>query len=360
MLRIAILLYLTVFLSPTLYAEEDIHVIEIRYEVYVENVDSLSSYKYNLPYEAIHVVSPDKIITLNKYAADVDEFHLYDLKESLDYRFYLKDDGQNVAVKSPLQQIPTLVTGNNDERRYQIAGMLCKRYEMQYKDTTIEIYTTDSFGVNFTPFSQVSGYAMQYTFVDEVYGKVTYKAKSIYPTLVSNQAFSLESFEITDELFPADVRSSFDEAIVSKESVSLFKLNKKKISYNFKLVNREKIDEKMDQEKMVVFAVGGVHKYNAVERDLLAGLIAFGKNNNVQFYYFTQRYIHTKKEISQLEDIGFKVAFLKDVILSRFKIEYFPTYILLDKDRKVVKYKINTNSEMLSDFSKKIIQLNQD
>jgi len=360
MLRITFIFYLAVLNFSSLRANGDIHVIEITYQVFVENLDSLSSYKYKLPYESVHIVSPDKVLTLNKYAADVDEIHLYYLNELLDFQLFLKDAGQPVAVKNRMQQIPTLVTNSIDERVYQIAGMLCKRYEIIYKNTTVEIYTTDSFGVNFSPFTQVSGYAMQYTFIDEVYGRVTYQAKSIFPTMATKQTFSIDDYNVRTEVFPEDLRSQFDEDIIVKESTSLFKLNRKKISYKFKLRNREKIDDKMDADKLVVFIVGGTHKYNAMEKDLLSGLLDFGKNKDVRFYFFALKSDYTKKEMMQLEEIGLEVAYLRDVILSKYKVEYYPTYILLDRDRRVVKYKIGTSAEMLSSFSNKISALDRD
>lgn len=339
---------------------ETINVIEINYEVFVENTDSLNSYKYNLPYEAFHIVSPNNVLTLNKYAADVDEVHLYNLDEFVDYRCYIKEEGESLAVKSPFKQIPTLITNNNDETRYQIAGMLCKRYEILYKNKTIEIYTTDSFGVNFTPFSQISGYAMQYTFIDDVYGKVTYVAKSIYPTVLDASAFSLDAFKVTENAFPDDVRSPFDELIVAKESSSLFKLNKKTLSYKFKLNDRNKIDEKAHPDSMIVFAIGGFQKYSPIELDLLSTMTDYCENKKVKFYHFTFKGIYSKREIEAINEIGIDIAYLKDLLLTKFKVKYYPTYILLDKNRRVVKYKIGTDSEMLSTFKDKILQLTKE
>ena len=353
-------LVFSLFLTNLTQAEV-VNVIEIRYEVFVENTDSLNSYKYNLPYEAYHVISPNKVLTLNKYSADVDEVHLYNLDELLDYRCYIKAEGEeSVAVKSPLQQIPTLVTGNNDETRYQIAGMICRKYEILHKNTTVEIYTTDSFGVDFTPFSQIGGYAMQYTFVDDVYGRVTYAAKSILPTVVDSSFLSLDNFRVTEEAFPDDIRSSFDEEIVARESNSLFKLNKKKISYKFKLNNRLKIDEKSNQDSMVVFAIGGNQKYGPADLELISGLLDFSKNKKVKFYHFAFRGTYTKKEMESIEAIGFDLAYLKDFLLTKLKVKYYPTYVLLDKNRRVVKYKIGTSAEMLSSFSEKILQLSKE
>lgn len=345
------------FLLPSQLRANGIHVIEIRYEVYVENTDSLSSYKYNLPYEAYHIVSPNNVLTQNKYAADLDEVHLYNLDELLDYRCYIKAEGESIAVKKPLQQIPTLVSNTNDEKLYQIAGMLCKKYEIIYKNTTVEIYTTDSFGVDFTPFSQISGYAMQYTFVDDVYGRVTYAAKSIFPTIVDSSAFSIADFKITEDAFPDELRTSFDDIIIAKESHSLFKLNKKKISYRFKLSDKTKIDEKVGQDSMIIFAIGGFQKFGPVELDLLSGLTNFCKDKKVKFYHFAFKGTYSKNEIQNVQDIGFNLAYLKDLLLTKLKVKYYPTYILLDKDRRVVKYKIGTNSDMLSSFTEKILQI---
>lgn len=84
------------------------------------------------------------------------------------------------------------------------------------------------------------------------------------------------------------------------------------------------------------------------------------EDKNVNFYLFAQELHYSKEEIAALESIGFQVAYIKDLILNKFKIDYFPTHILLDKDRKVIKYKIGTNSEMLSTFSEKIIELSDD
>ena len=356
---LASLIIITLFLYTKSLAEE-VNVIEIRYEVFVENTDSLNSYKYNLPYEAFHIVSPSNVLTLNKYAADVDEVHLYDLDELLDYRCYIKPEGESLAVKSPYQQIPTLVTNNNDERTYQIAGMLCKRYEILYKNKTIEIYTTDSFGVNFTPFSQISGYAMQYTFIDDVYGKVTYVAKSIFPTILDASAFSLDEFRITEEAFPDDVRSPFDDLIVAKESNSLFKLNRKTISYKFKLNDRTKIDEEAHPDSMIVFAIGGFQKYSPLELDLITTMTDYCKDKKVKFYHFVFKGIYSKREMANIKAAGIDIAYLKDFLLTKLKVKYYPTYILLDKDRRVVKYKIGTDSEMLSSFKEKILQLTKE
>jgi len=223
-------LLVTVSTLVNLCAEEFINVVEIKYEVFVENIDNHSTFQYNLPYETFHIVSPDRILTLNKYAADVDEVHLYDLTENFDYQVFLKGNNEGIAVKSPLSPIPTLVTNKTDDQIYQIGGMRCKKYEIILQDKPVEIYTTDVFGVNFTPFSQIQGYAMQYTFVDDVYGKVTYVAKSIYPTVTSESTFSLDGFRITDEVFPQDLRNPIDETLIAKESKSLFKLNKRNIT----------------------------------------------------------------------------------------------------------------------------------
>lgn len=337
---------------------EVVNVIEIRYEVFVENTDSLNSYKYNLPYEAFHVVSPNKVLTMNKYAADVDEVHLYHLDDLLDYRCYIKDAGEeNVAVKSPLQQIPTLVTNNNDETRYQIAGMICKKFEILHKNTTVEIYTTDSFGVDFTPFSQIGGYAMQYTFVDDVYGRVTYAAKSIFPTVVDASYLSVDDYKITDEAFPADVRTNLDEQIVANESNSLFKLSKKKISYKFKLSNKRKVSEESNPDSLVIFAIGGNQKYGPFELELLSSLLDFAADKKVKFYHFTYSRTYTKREIENMESLGIYSANLKDFLVSKLKVKYYPTYVLLDKNRRVVKYKIGTSAQMLSSFTEKILQL---
>jgi len=80
----------------------------------------------------------------------------------------------------------------------------------------------------------------------------------------------------------------------------------------------------------------------------------------VKFYYFGLKHEYTKNEIEDLNKIGFDVAHLRDVIMSKFKIDYYPTYILLDKNRKVIKYKIGTNKSMLSSFAKKISELSND
>ena len=357
MYRSILTLIIILLWLPNLVQAEDVHVIEIRYDVFVQNTDSLSSYKYNLPYEAYHIVSPNKVLTLNKYAANVDEVHLYNLDDFIDYRCYLKEEGENIAVKSPLQQIPTLVTNNNDETRYQIAGMLCEKYEILHKNTTVEIFTTNSFGVDFTPFSKIKGYAMQYSFVDDVYGRVTYVARSIIPTTVDAAVLSVDKFKITEEIFPDELRSSLDEIIVAKESNSLFKLNKKNISYNFRLTNKTKVNEESSQDSVIVFSIGGSQVYNSLELNLLSSLVDFSKNKKVKFYHFTYRGTYTKKEIREIEAIGFNVAYLKDFLLGKLKVKYYPTYVLLDKNRRVVKYKIGTSAEMLSSFSDKILQL---
>jgi len=351
------LLFLISFLYASHLVGEEVNVIEIRYQVFVENADSLSSYKYKLPYETFHIVSPDKVVTMSKYAADIDEVHMYDLEDVLDYRFYFRENGENLAVKSPLQQIPTLVTNTDDEQRYQIGGMLCKRYEVVHKNSTIEIYTTDSFGVDFTPFSQVRGYAMQYSFIDDVYGRVTYIAQSIFPTVADASIFGLSNYKVTEKAFPEDLRNPLEELLVAKESSSLFKLNKKKINYKFKLTDKTKVDEETNKDNLVVFAVGGLHKYNGLEKDLLAGLIESVEGKKVKFYFFGLKSSYSRKEIVELEKLGFEVGYLRDVIMSKFKIEYFPTYVLMDKDRKVIKYKVGTNSQMLSSFAEKIIEL---
>jgi len=343
-----------------LYAEDDVHVIEIRYEVYVENTDSLSSFQYNLPYEAYHVVSPDHILTLKKYAADVDEVHVYDLEHKIDYQCFLKLEEQSIAVKNPLFQIPTLVSNDNDGRIYQIGGMRCKKYEILHKGEPIEIYTTDVFGVDFTPFSQVQGYAMQYTFIDDVYGKVTYVAKSILPGVISKSTFSLDGFKITDKIYPEDLRNPIEKTLIAKESKSLFKLNKKKIGYQFRLANKSKVTNESNPDNLVVIAVCGFHKLSSMDNELMKGMINSLENKNVDFYYFATKHAYSKAEISALEATGFEVAFLKDLFLSKFKVDYFPTYILLDKNRKVVKYKIGTDSNMLSSFGEKIIELSED
>ncbi len=357
--RLFFLFFFTAAFQHLLFAEEGVNVIEIRYEVFVENTDSIGSYKYKLPYETYHVVSPDKILTLNKYAADIDEVHMFDLNEDIDYRLYFLQEAENLAAQSPIQRIPTLVTNSNDEKLYQIGGMLCKRYEIVYKNSTIEIYTTDTFGVNFTPFTQVSGYAMQYSFIDEVYGRVTYVARSISPSIVDPAIYSLNGYKITDEVFPEDIRGSFDEVIVAQESSALFKLNKKQISYSFKLTDKTKIDEQTNKDSLVVFAMCGHHKYSGLEKELLSSLIQSVNNKRVKFYFFALRSSYSKSELAELQDLGFEVAFFKDVFLSKFKIEYYPTYILLDKNRKVIKYKIGTNSSMLSSFTNKILELNK-
>lgn len=352
----------TLFVFCTLFFElraaEDVNVIEIRYEVYVENSDSLSSYKYNLPYETFHIVSPDHVLTLNKYAADIDEVHVYDLVNGLDYQCYQKDEKDKIAVKSPLAQIPTLVSNTNDEKLYQIGGMRCKKYEIIHNDTKIEIYTTDVFGVNFTPFSQVQGYAMQYTFVDDVYGRVTYVAKSIFPTVTDKSTFTLDDYRITDEVFPEDIRDSFDETIVTKESWSLFKLNKKKIGYKLKLADKTKVTEQSDADSLVVMAFCGFHKISSLEEELIGSMVEALEGKKVEFYLLGFKTDYEKDEIEKLEDIGLNFAYLKDLVLNRFKIKYYPTFILLDKNRKVIKYKIGINSKMLSTFTEKIIELN--
>jgi len=341
-----------------LYAEEDVHVIEIRYEVYVENSDSVSSYKYNLPYETFHIVSPNHVKTLNKYAADIDEVHVYDLVNGLDYQCYFKGEKEKIAVKSPLAQIPTLVSNTNDEKLYQIGGMRCKKYEIVHNDTKIEIYTTDVFGVNFTPFSQVQGYAMQYTFVDEVYGRVTYVAKSIFPTVIDKSTFTLDDYRVTDEIFPVDIRDSFQETIINKESWSLFKLNKKKIGYKLKLADKTKVTEQSDSDSLVVMAFCGFHKISPLEKELIGSMKEALQNKKVEFYLLGFKQDYAKDEIAELEEIGLHFAYLKDLVLNKFKIKYYPTFILLDKNRKVIKYKIGINSKMLSTFTEKIMELN--
>jgi|GEM_PF-3351933 len=343
-----------------LRAEKSIHAVEIRYEVYVENKDNHSTFQYNLPYETFHVVSPDRVLTLNKYAADVDEIHLYDLSNKLDYQCFMKGQGQNIAVQSPLSPISSLIINKNDDQIYQIGGMRCKKYEILVKNELVEIYTTDVFGVNFTPFSEIKGYAMQYTFVDDVYGKVTYVAKSIYPTTYDESTFSLEGFQIKQEVFPQDLRNTIDETLIAKESKSLFKLNKKNIDYKFKLANKAIITNNSNPNNLAVFTVCGFHKLRPIDIDLMKSLIYTMRDKNVDFYFFANKRDYSKTEIEELQDAGFKVAYLKDLILSKFKIDYFPTYILLDKDRKVIKYKIGTDSDMLSEFTDKILELNDD
>ncbi len=356
-----LLLTLLFFISALFHLHaEDVHVVEIRYEIYVENEDKLSTFQYKLPYETFHIVSKDHILTLNKFAADVDEVHIYDLANKLDYQCFLKGENQSIAVKSPLSQIPTLVTDQSDDQIYQIGGTRCQRYEILHKGKPIEIYTTDVFGVDFTPFSQVQGYAMQYTFVDEVYGKVTYIAKSIYPTTTSESTFSLEGFQVTDKLFSQDKRNSIDERLISKESKSLFKLNKKNVDYKFKLTDKSIVSNKSNPKSLVMMTICDYHKLGPIDFELMKNLISSMEDKNVNFYLFAQELHYSKEEIAALESIGFQVAYIKDLILNKFKIDYFPTHILLDKDRKVIKYKIGTNSEMLSTFSEKIIELSDD
>ena len=343
-----------------LFANDDVHVIEIRYAVFVENTDSLSSFQYNLPYETIHIVSPDRILTMNKYAADVDETHIYDLENKFTYQCFFKDGDQGIAAKSPMTKIPSLVTDKSDDKTYQIGGMQCKRYEILVQDKLAEIFTTDAFGINFTPFSQVQGYAMQYSFVDEVYGKVTYVAKSIYPTLISAATFSLDGFQITDEIFPQDLRNPVDEVLITKESKSLFKLNKKDIDYKFKLVDKSIVTDESNPNNLTVMAICGFFKLSSFDVGLMKDLIGSLEGKNVDFYYFAKKNEYSDTEIDDLENAGFKVAYLKDLLMSKFKIDYFPTFILLDKDRKVIKYKIGMDSDMLSTFGKKILELNDD
>lgn len=79
---------------------------------------------------------------------------------------------------------------------YNILGTPCKKAIGEMRDSKIEIYYTEIYGIGFHPKAKISGIPLLYTVDHEVFDKVTYEAINITVTEIDDDMFTLKGFEV--------------------------------------------------------------------------------------------------------------------------------------------------------------------
>ena len=108
---------------------------------------------------------------------------------------------------------------------YQVLGVTCKKATGERESKKIEVFYTESFGIEFHPNLHIDGIALRYTIDDPYFGKITYQAISITVEEIPNSFFDKKGYVID---YPKKERST--KRMVGKlaPTPTVFSLNGKK------------------------------------------------------------------------------------------------------------------------------------
>lgn len=330
--------------------EQDVHALKIKYQIFVENIDSLEVYKYAFPYEEVHYVASDKILSVQKFNDDQEgNLKIYDLKEQNYFSCFLNNIGEKIAAKLPFQNIVNILEKKEAIKKYQIAGMPCERYAASHQGVLLEIFTTDIFGIDFCPLSKTSGYAMQYSYFDPQFGKITYLATEVLPTKVDYNLFSIEEFKIQRGMFETE-QSKWNSEIVKHESSSFYSLFNKKIKYKLKSVDGRTINPDTQKGTVSILMFRGYLNLGAVEKDVYLNFKQKYSDKNIDFFPIVFSESLHFESYKDLKRLNLNPVLSKNKLTTQFKVEYYPTVIIIDGENKVSYYRIGFDSDLIRDL----------
>ena len=332
-------------------SENDIYALKINYQVFVEHTDSLELYKFSLPYQEVHFVSSNKILSVQKFNDNNEgNLKIYDLEDENSFSCFVDNRGDKVAAREPFKNVLKIQGKKISQKKYQIAGMPCEVYEVTHQGKTLEMFTTDIFGIDFCPMTKSIGYALQYSYVHPQFGKVTYIATEVIPTKVANGLFSLEEFRIQRGEFETE-KSNWNEKVIQYESSKLYDLYDKAINFKLRTFEEAKITSEEQKGKISILIFRGYLNFGAAERELYENLLKKYKEDKLNMFpvfYGSNINLNVLKQFSAL---GMTPVWNTTKLSNQFKINYFPTIVLLDKHNKVKFYRIGFNTELFEDLN---------
>jgi len=264
---------------------------------------------------------------------DTESFQIIDLATGEETN-YLTFKGNKYALLSTPDMVPPVGEFTFQEDKKTIQGYPCQRATAPMGDSELVAWFTQDFGVNFCPYVDAKGFALEYS-LNMPYGRVTYTASKVSLQSVDKTLFqpssdykSITMKELQAELMGGPIESNFkkgemlanfDLTDMEGKKLQLSDLKGKVVLINFWFINCPPCRMEMPD---------------------LNELKAEYKGKDVEFIAIT---FDGKNEINDfLKKIPFDYRILPNAnqIIQEYGIMGFPTSVVLDKTGKIVDSKM--------------------
>ncbi len=264
------------------------------------------------------------------------EYQIVDLATDIETN-YLEAFEEKFAITIPAEQLPDIGELTFHEETKQIAGYTCQKATAPMGGEEMVIYYTKAIGVNFCPYIDFNGFALEYELVMP-YGKVKYTATETLLQSIDN------SFVRPPVGYKAVTPDEFNAEMVKKmqkkEGVTAEGFVKKDI--NGHLIDLEDL-----QGKVVVINFWFTACMPCqIEIPLLNELKAEMAGKDVTFLAATFDDVNTIVPFLQTHPFNYTIIpNARDMVL-RYEVFVYPTTMVLDKTGKVVDSRMGGSSKI--------------
>lgn len=272
-----------------------------------------------------------------------EEFYITNLANGTE-KAYIQFRDKKYAVQSDPRMLPQTgpVELLNDTKI--IAGYKCKKAVASMGSGQMEVYYSEDFGINYCPYIDVPGFALEYTLVLP-FGLVTYRATEVQKGKVSNDMINPPS-GFQEVTYPQFQQEMANNSMPTKGD------------YHFAApdMNGTNVDLSTDLGKVVVlnFWFSSCPPCK-VELPYLNQLVQnYQSDEEVRFYGITFDSKATVKKFLKKNTFDFTIIPDARAVTEEFGIIVYPTTIVLDRRGKMVHLINGGSSEMVKELTEKI------
>ncbi len=264
---------------------------------------------------------------------DQESFQIVDLKSNIETN-YLTFRGDKYAMENKGEMLPELGELVFQDEKKLIAGYECQKAVAKMGDGFLTAWLTKDLGVNFCPYVEANGFALEYS-LNMPFGKVNYVATKVELKSVDENLFlpSKEYQPVTLEELQAKLMgptvstafekganlANFDLQNMEGQKVSLESLKGKVVLINFWFINCPPCRMEIPDLNEL--------KTEYAEKNVEFLAITFDPKNQVNEF---------------LQKIPFDYQILPDArgIIETYGVQGFPTSVVIDKKGNVVNSKM--------------------
>lgn len=276
------------------------------------------------------------------------DFQIVDLSSGEETNYMTVKD-KKFALKTPKESLPEIGPfAYYPNKQKTIAGYRCKEARAKMGDGEMIVYYTKDIGVNFCPYADLKGFALEYT-LNMHYGQVKYTADKV----------NLQA--INEEL----VRPPAGYTLVTAKELEEELMGKVPVMADgYKTSNFTKLD--MDgkdftlanyQGKVVVINFWfSKCKPCQLEMPDLNQLQASNVNKNVEFLAVTFDKKETVNQFLKNNRFDFKIIPDAHDVIKQYDIFAYPTTLILDQSGKIVNSKMGGSGNIQQELQEMIDQ----
>lgn len=299
------------------------------------------------------VFNEEKLYLKKLDGKDQESFQIIDLATGKETNYITFRD-KKYALTTSSDMIPALGEFIFQDEEKVIQNYKCKKAVAPMGDGELVAWFTQKIGVNFCPYAQAKGFALEYT-LNMPYGKVTYSASKVSLEPIEENVFKpfaeyqkITMKELQAELMGGPVESNFKIG-AQLEDFDLEDMDGK----------RKKLSDYKGKVVLINFWFINCPPCR-MEMPALNELKANYKGKNVEFISIT---FDEKKDIREfLKKIPFDFLIFPNAreIIEQYGILGFPTSVVLDREGKVVDSKMggsmNIKEELNAFIEKALLQ----